>query len=166
MKTLLITLLMSVFTLSGSYAIDLSAYELMDKFEKRGYDEKKLHKFASYPDRHNKKEEKQEYIPPYEDEDLSVLKKWAMGDAFFAYSKIAGVKFNGEAYHADCPNWAMFSFLKATGTEHIKFDVMLSHVNISFAMNYAFQNKDLETFKEVYLKYAEDNGFMKYITIL
>jgi len=163
---ILVTLLESLHAINlESYDLTDSQKELMRRFEKRGYDDVKLHKFAAIFERANQSTSEDQYIPPYKKEDLEALRQWAKGDNFYFYKDIVGISFDKKRYIKDCPNWALFGFLKASGTEFISFDVMTGNINMKFTLAYAFKNEDEDTFKETFFRLAEKNGFLKYMTL-
>lgn len=150
-------------------AVDYSAYELtelqlnlLERLEKKGYPEETLHRFAGVFHRSNTQPKHEEYIPPHTEQDLEDTQKWAAGSAFFNYQKQAGVSFNREQYVADCPNWALFGFLKATGNHYIDINILRDAINTQFSLDYLFRTSS--NFRKDYLELAEEKGFFKYIT--
>ena len=167
---LIFIILFCLFSTISAFAIDYSNYDLKDfqiellkKLEARGFSEEKLNNFASIFERNNNKVEQLEYIPPHTQQELEDTEKWAAGGAFYMFAEAAGVSFDRAVYIKDCPNWAIFGFLKASGREHVNYDIMKTYINTRFELDYLYK-KDPEAFKENYLKLAAKRGFLQYIT--
>jgi hypothetical protein len=158
--------------MTSALALDYSSYDLTElqldllkRFEDKGFSEEKLYRFASIFERSNHKIDVPEYIPPHTKQELYDTEMWAAGGAFFSFAESVGVIFDKDQYIKDCPNWAIFGFLKATAREHIDYDIMKTYTNTMFELDHA-KRKDPEVFRSKYLKLAEKRGFLKYMTIL
>ena len=150
-------------------ALDYSAFdltpkqlELLDKLEARGFTEAQLLKAAAVFEKENHK--KPTYIPPHTFQDLVALSDWAQGGAFSSFASFAGVEFLADSYKADCPDWALFNFTRATGTEYISYDVLAKTYSLASGLQIKY-SRDRENFREFFLQVAKERGFLKYINV-
>ncbi len=142
---------------------------LLLKLEAKGKDDAYLFKMAKGFHLYNTtgsstEEEEGEYIPPHTEEELRQVLQWAKGGGFSAFLSYTNLKFDYKAYQDDCPNWAIFNFGRATGTEFIKVDLLLGAINISSELQHYYA-KDKENFEEVFIEIAEREGFSKYLSL-
>jgi len=172
MKYIIVVMFMSLIV-SLRAQIDLSSYQLTENQIKL------VRKMESMPERFsstrimelvlsmhesnvNPTPQRQEYIPPHTQQELDETVKWAGGGAFAAYAELAGMKFLNEEYKADCPNWAIFNFGRATGTQFLKVDVISRALSYSHVLQQKYA-KDRENFPDFFRKLARDAGFIKYL---
>lgn len=151
-------------------AIDLSAYELTEKeialierLEARGIDHQVLHDYAASLVRNRNRPPV--YVPEHTLDDLMKVMAWAEGGAFYAFAKEAGVAFDQPAYMAACPHPQLFFFGKATGTAHLRLDVMSGYYNAAYGLQQAFARNPAE-FQDYYLEAARRSGMSVFIRVL
>jgi len=173
-KILILSTFFFTFTTANA-AVDLSIYDLkphqirlLKKLEERGYSDEKIQRMAQNFEDYNLNgpADRDEYIPPHTWEELTSVQDWAAGASFSAFASQAGVNFDNEAYRNDCPNWALFNFGRATGTEFIKVDVLLKAINMSYALQQYFakdESEEKSEFKKQYFRLLLVSGFDKYI---
>jgi len=170
-----LTLLISIalFNLSALASIDFTQFdlkpiqfELLERMQNRGkYTEENLLKMARSFEKANQNENRRsEYIPPHDQQMLEDINQWAKGGAFSAFASNAGVEFLATPYKEDCPSWAVFNFGRATGSEFLKYDILRGAINISTELQYHYAN-DRENFRANYLKVAEREQFLKYLSL-
>lgn len=159
-----------MFSSLAQAAIDLSAYDLTEKeialierLEARGIDHQVLHDYAAALVRERNKPPV--YVPEHTMDDLLKVMAWAEGGAFYAFAKEAGVTFDQPAYMADCPNPPLFFFGKATGTAHLRLDVLSRYYNAAYGLQQAFARNPAE-FQKRYLEAAELSGMTKYVKVI
>ncbi|MBT7765913.1 MAG: hypothetical protein HN730_02085, partial [Bdellovibrionales bacterium] len=158
------------FILSPSWAmIDLTSYNLTEsqtvllrRLEERGISEEKLHNFARVLHKNNSVTEEDEYVPPHTQKLLNEVQHWAQGGAFFAFIVSTDFTMNVDAYQAACPNWAVFNFGKATGTEFFKVDVLSKYFNLLYELQYNQLNFPA-SFSDYYFRLAQREGFDQYL---
>ncbi|MFT6071063.1 MAG: hypothetical protein ACJAT2_002704 [Bacteriovoracaceae bacterium] len=175
MKHCLIALVALFFFQTAFAKIDLSPFELKPhqislllKLEAKGKDDAYLLKMAKGFHLYNTTgsstvEEEGEYIPPHTADELEEVVHWAKGGGFSAFLSYTNLKMDYKAYQEDCPNWAIFNFGRATGTEFIKVDVLLGAINISSELQYLYA-KDPLKFEVAFLKVANREGFDQYFS--
>lgn len=176
MKKLFVLIFLIALVQQGAKAaVDLSIYELKDhqlrllrKLEDRGLrTEDEIIQLAISFDQQNRgvdvQDEPNEYIPPHSRELLEEIKAWAAGGAFSAFAKYAGYQLDGESYRADCPDWAVFNFGRATGTQFLKVDILSSAISYSDVLQRKYANSP-ETFSREFKSLALDAGMFKYFT--
>jgi len=174
MKIILIFFLLSlVYIGTAVAAVDYSGFELkphqislLKKLEAKGKDEAYLLKMAKGFHLYNTtgsstEEEETEYIPPHTDEELKEVQQWAKGGAFSAFLSYTKLSFDSKSYQADCPNWALFNFGRATGVEYLKRDVLKGAINMMSELQYHYA-KDSENFQEKFLELAKREGLGAY----
>lgn len=172
-----LTSLIAIFLLSISFAfaaVDLSSFELkphqinlIRKLEVKGKSEAELLKMARGFHLYNttgssQENPRTEYIPPHTFEELLQTKQWAKGAALFTFIKYTSYSFDGEKYRSDCPNWAIFNFGRATGTEFIKVDVLLGVTNLLSELQRVYSNSP-DSFEEKFIQIAKREKLDQYI---
>jgi hypothetical protein len=176
MKHCLIAILALLIFKSAFAKVDFNQFDLhphqlglLLKLEAKGKDDDYLFKIAKgfhlYNTTGSSSEETQsEYIPPHTEEQLVAVKQWAKGGGFSAYLRYTNLEFDFKTYQDDCPNWAIFNFGRATGTEYIKLDLLMGAINITSELQYLY-SKDPGNFEVAYLKVAKREGFLKYLSL-
>jgi len=167
-SSLFLILFICTFNILG--AIDFNEYQLTEvqldlliRMEKKDkYPEATLINMAEAFQRHNLKPQRDEYIPPYTEDELWTTMHWAKGGAFASYAEFAGFSFDGESYRADCPNVGLFRFARATGTEFIKHDILKDVINVSYYLQQKY-SKNPENFREIFIEEAKKEGFFQYL---
>ena len=111
------------------------------------------------------------YVPPYEMEDLRAVNDWATGGAFAVFAREANVYFDKCAYNSDNPYPALFNFGRATWDSCLEMVIVGGYLS----MGQTLQNKygqylrgeidDGSTFRDYYMSWAVRLGFDHYITI-
>lgn len=151
------------------FALDYSEFNLteqqlnlLDRLEQRGFTEEQLLNAAATFERQNNR--RPTYIPAHTRADLEAVSHWAQGGAFASFADFAGVEFSTDAYKADCPNWELFNFGRATGAEHLRFDILAQTYSLAGSLQMMYAHHP-ETFSEEYLKLARERGFLKYLKI-
>lgn len=147
-----------------SFTLTELQIEMLKKWdEENRFDREKLIKFAKAYEKHNLKPKK--YIPPHTFSELSEVMEWAEGGAFSVFAPYAGFAFDHDAYRADCPNWTLFTFGRATAKEYLQLDVLQLALQTtgSLQMTYAHHPEEFEAH---FLKQAQQKGFDIYLTPL
>ncbi len=112
------------------------------------------------------------YVPEYTIDLLQEIDHWSMGGAFSSHARNAGVRFDSEAFIADCPDRAVFNFGRATATNCLEVDVLRGFASAIWVLdNYYRQSLDENSdnpvnFQEVYLEKAEEWGFLQYVEVI
>lgn len=173
-KTLILSTILVSLT-SANAAVDLGQYDLkphqirlLMKLEERGYSDEKIRTMAENFQDYNQNgpQDRDEYIPPHTWDELIAVQDWAAGASFSSFAKEAGVEFDNEAYREDCPNWALFNFGRATGTEFVKVDVLMKALKMSYALQQYYAkdaSEEKSEFKKEYFRLLQASGFDKYI---
>lgn len=173
-KTLLIALVFGMMT-QAQAAVDLSQYNLkphqitlLKKLEAKGYSDEKIRNMAENFQNYNLNgpRDRDEYVPPHTWQELMDVTDWAAGASFSGFAQYAGVDFDNEAYRNDCPNWALFNFGRATGTEYIKIDVLAKAINLSYALQQYYsrdESEDKSNFKKEYFRLLKEYNFEQYL---
>lgn len=149
--------------------IDLSHYTLTEtqinllyRFEEKGYSDDKLEEFASKFHSYNIRTSRDQYIPPHTPELLDRVTQWAKGGAIYSFVSYTSYTMDIEAYQADCPDWAVFNFGKATGAEYLKRDILHGVINTNAQLQFLYA-KDKENFEAAFIEVAKSEGFFKYL---
>lgn len=165
-KLILLSLLLVA---EASAMIDLSKYTLTEtqinllyRFEEKGYSDEKLEEFASKFHSYNLRTSRDQYIPPHTPKLLDEITHWAKGGAFYSFVGYTSYTMDIEAYQNDCPDWAVFNFGKATGTQYLKRDILLGVINVNAHLQYLYA-KDKDSFEEKFIEVAKSEGFFKYL---
>ena len=175
MKKRLLTALILGMMAQAHAAVDLSQYNLkphqitlLKKLEAKGYSDEKIKNMAENFQNYNVNgsRARDEYIPPHTWQELMDVTDWAAGASFSNFARYAEVEFDNEAYRNDCPNWALFNFGRATGTEYIKIDVFTKAMNLSYALQQYYsrdESKDKFNFKKEYFRLLKEYNFEQYL---
>ncbi len=174
MKIILIFFLLSLIYIGTAVAamdysdFDLKPHQLslLVKLEAKGKDEAYLLKMAKGFHLYNTtgsstEEQETEYIPPHTDADLLAVQQWAKGGAFSSFLSFTNLSFDSESYRADCPDWAVFNFGRATGMEYLKRDVLKGAINMMSELQYHYAN-NRDGFEQKFLELAKREGFESY----
>lgn len=145
----------------SSFTLTELQIQLLTKWdEEKRFDREKLIKFAKAYEKHNLKPKI--YVPPHTFAELSEVMSWAEGGAFAAFAEFAGFAFDNKAYLADCPNWQLFTFGRATATEFLQMDVLLLALQTTGSLQMTYAHHP-EKFREIFLKLAKQKGFDIYL---
>lgn len=160
-------LVLVLFSVRLNAAFDVDAYELTDsqralllRLHKKGLSEQTLEDAARKMEAANRRPPV--YVPAHTQQELEAVTDWAVGGAYRSFAKDAGVEFDYASYMADCPNLALFNFGRATGTAHLRHDVLIKFTSVVFALSRALA-RGQEGFRETYLSMARESGFGKYL---
>lgn len=105
----------------------------------------------------------QVYIPPHTQDELLAVQRWAEGGAFKSFAQYAGVEFNFQKYMSDCPNMAIFNFGRATGTAHIRTDVLQRFNGRVYQLELLRARLNPEDFRKSYLELIKSTPHYKYV---
>ncbi len=114
---------------------------------------------------------KESYVPPHTQEDLITVNKWATGGAFVIFAQQANIYFDKCLYISDNPYPALFNFARVTATTCLERDLLNGYLSMSWALENIYRKisngeyKNDSSFRDVYLRMAEEAGFDKYIHI-